>query len=180
MALETSPISDESATRVRPKNTKASGFKKTEIESTDESRVEHPILLIEDSRADSELFRIISKKALPGTNLVTARDGSDALDMLYSRGAYANETPLAPSLIVLDLKMPRVDGIEVLRSIRQHMEFAATPIVVFTASKRDKEIETALQLGADAFVIKPTSFKELQQAVRHILNFRTTQKAAWA
>ncbi len=179
MKLQTAQISRETATRLRPKN-KPSESQKSGFEVEPEPRADSPVLLVDDSKADTELFRIILKKRFPAATFIAARDGAEALDMLFCRGVHAGGSRLTPSLIVLDIKMPRIDGLETLKAIRQNVELAATPVVIFTASKQEREIETALKLGADAFVTKPTSFKELQIAIDHILSFRIVQKAVWA
>jgi len=113
-----------------------------------------PILLVEDNPMDVELtLRAFKKRRLTNPILV-ARDGEEALD--YLARWEAGEPP--PVLILLDLKLPKVDGLEVLRQIKMHREFVGLPVVVLTTSVEDADITAAYQLGANSYIVKPVDF----------------------
>lgn len=127
------------------------------------------ILLVEDN-PDDELLTI---RALRQNNLaneiIVARDGVEALDFLFSTGMYAGRDPeLMPQLILLDLKLPRVDGIEVLRRVRADERTKLLPVVVLTSSDEDKDIMASYELHANSYVRKPVDFDEFVQVIRQI------------
>lgn len=126
------------------------------------------ILLCEDSDHDIEL----TLAALDGHNLtnqvVVARDGVEALDYLYRRGRFAGRAEGNPLVVLLDLKMPRVDGIEVLRQVKSDAALKTIPIVMLTSSREEKDLVESYRLGANAYVVKPVDFGQFTDAVGKI------------
>jgi CheY-like chemotaxis protein len=126
------------------------------------------ILLCEDSEHDIEL----TLSALDGHNLtnqvVVARDGVEALDYLYRRGRFAGRPEGHPLVVLLDLKMPRVDGIEVLRQVKSDPGLKTIPIVMLTSSREEKDLVESYRLGANAYVVKPVNFTQFTDAVGKI------------
>lgn len=126
------------------------------------------ILLCEDSDHDIEL----TLAALDGHNLtnqvVVARDGVEALDYLYRRGKFAGRAEGNPLVVLLDLKMPRVDGIEVLRQVKSDAALKTIPIVMLTSSREEKDLVESYRLGANAYVVKPVDFGQFTDAVGKI------------
>lgn len=123
-----------------------------------------PILLVEDNPMDLDLaLRAFERKQL-STPIQIARDGEEALAWL-SRWEASKTTPI---LILLDLKLPKVDGLEVLRQLKQHERFRHIPVVVLTSSAEDQDINTAYALGANSYIVKPVSFERFMEVVEHI------------
>lgn len=122
------------------------------------------ILLVEDEENDVFFFKRAAKLAGISNPLRVAQDGREAIDYLNGTGAYADRTqyPL-PSLVLLDLKLPHVMGLEVLKWIRERPEFKAIIVIVFTSSKLASDIDTAYQLGANLYVVKPSDPAQLQE-----------------
>ncbi len=117
------------------------------------------ILLIEDNPDDAGLTIRTLKKNNLGNHLIHLEDGQDALDFLF------NEENRMPKLILLDLKMPRVDGIEVLRKLKSDEKKRSIPVVVLTSSKEEKDIVEAHKLGVNAYIVKPVDFDQFVKAV---------------
>lgn len=124
-----------------------------------------PILLAEDNPNDIELILAALQEAHLVNEIVVARDGVEALDFLYRRGAHAGRTSPQPAVILLDLKMPRIDGREVLRQIRADPQLHTLPIVVLTSSREESDLLQTYQLGVNAYVVKPVGFEEFISAV---------------
>lgn len=124
-----------------------------------------PILLAEDNPNDVELVVTALKDARLLNEIVTVGDGAQALDYLFRRGPYAGRNGLSPAVIMLDLKMPKVDGREVLRQIRDHPELRTVPVVVLTSSREESDLMQSYQLGVNAYVVKPVDFEEFAAAV---------------
>jgi CheY-like chemotaxis protein len=124
-----------------------------------------PILLAEDNPNDVELILAAFKDANFINEIHVAPDGEQALDFLHRRGAYANRTGPLPAVILLDLKMPKVDGREVLRHVRTSPELRHIPVVILTSSREESDLLASYQLGANAFVVKPVDFQEFIAAV---------------
>lgn len=124
-----------------------------------------PILLAEDNPNDVELVLTAFQEAKLANEVVVARDGEQALDYLFRRGAHAQREPGFPAVVLLDWKMPRVDGREVLRQVRADPELRLLPIVVLTSSKEEVDLVQSYQLGANAYVVKPVGFDEFINAV---------------
>ena len=129
------------------------------------------ILLAEDSANDVEL----TIAALGDHGLVNqidvVRDGAEALDYLYRRDAYAGRTPGNPAVLLLDLKMPRVDGLEVLRQIKGDQRLKTIPVVMLTSSREEGDLIRSYELGANAYVVKPVEFGDFMSAVRQVGGF---------
>lgn len=127
---------------------------------------DRPILLVEDNPDDEALtLRAFSKHRIPNEIVVT-RDGVEALDYLFATGQHQNRDPLAlPSIVLLDLKLPRIDGLEVLRRIRADERTTLLPVVVLTTSREAQDIQEAYSLGANSYIRKPVDFEQFLQAV---------------
>jgi CheY-like chemotaxis protein len=124
------------------------------------------ILLAEDSLEDSELILEALREYRIGNEILHVRDGAEALDYLYRRGALSNFGPGQPAVVLLDLKMPKVDGIEVLRKIKSDPQLRCIPVVVMTSSREEQDLLNSYNLGASAYVVKPLKFAELVEAVK--------------
>jgi CheY-like chemotaxis protein len=124
-----------------------------------------PILLVEDNPKDLELTLIALEKSQLANDVVVTRDGVEALDYLNSTGAHAQRTPGNPAVVLLDLKLPRVDGIEVLQIIRSTPELKSIPVVMLTSSREEQDLLRSYALGVNAFVVKPVEFREFVDAI---------------
>jgi len=126
------------------------------------------ILVVEDCEQDIEL----TLAALEGHNVANevdvARDGAEALDYLYRRGAFASRIGDLPVVILLDLKMPRVDGLEVLRRIKADPELKKIPVVMLTSSREEQDLVTSYALGVNAYVVKPVDFQQFMESVKQL------------
>jgi CheY-like chemotaxis protein len=126
------------------------------------------ILLVDDSPQDTEL----ALEALEGHRLanevLALRDGAEALDYLYRRGAFSDRPEGDPAVILLDLKMPKVDGMEVLRQIKGDPALKLIPVVMMTSSREEQDLMNSYQLGVNAFVVKPVRFQEFVEAVERV------------
>jgi two-component system, response regulator len=124
------------------------------------------IMMIEDNPADRELTIRALKKNNLANNLFAVEDGEQALDFMFCRNKYASrDINLPPKVIMLDLKLPKVDGFEVLRVLKNDQRFKAIPVVIVTSSNQDPDIKTAYNLGANSYVIKPVDFNAFADAV---------------
>lgn len=127
------------------------------------------ILLVEDNPNDEALTLRAFKQNNIQNPVVVARDGAEALDYLFSTGAYAGRDKRdVPHLIILDLKLPKVDGLEVLRKLRADEALRAIPVVILTSSKEEQDIMSAYDLGTNAYVQKPVDFTKFSEAVKHL------------
>src|SRR5579872_5365936 len=125
------------------------------------------ILLVEDDADDIELAVHALREEKLANGITIARDGEEALDIVFRRGT-ANAAVLPPRLILLDLKLPKVDGLEVLRAIKGDPRTKAIPIVVMTSSKEERDLVESYQLGVNAYVQKPVRFDEFRQIVKEL------------
>lgn len=124
------------------------------------------ILLVEDDPRDLRLT-LRELHAKPNTRIHVARDGEEALDFLFYRGIYAGCTPRRPPrLIVLDLKLPKVDGFQVLREIKSRPETQAIPVVALTSSREERDMVESYQLGVNSYVPKPVDFADFRNTIR--------------
>ncbi len=127
-----------------------------------------PILLAEDNPSDLEL----TLEALAGNNLANrvavVRDGVEALEYLRCEGKFSQRNRGNPAVAILDIKMPRMDGIEVLRAIRADAALKTIPVVMLTSSREEHDLIRSYELGSNAYVVKPVKFSEFIDAVRHI------------
>jgi len=127
------------------------------------------ILLVEDNPDDEALTLRALKKNNIGNEVVIARDGVEALDYLFGTGTYAGrDISIMPQVTLLDLKLPKVDGLEVLRRIREDERTAMLPVVVLTSSKEDQDIIASYKLGANSYIRKPVDFVQFTEAVRQL------------
>ena len=127
------------------------------------------LLLIEDNPDDEELTLLALKESNVLNEVVVARDGVEALDYLFGTGAYAGrDTSLAPQLILLDLKLPKVGGLEVLQRLRSDPRTQWIPVVVLTSSSEEEDIIASYRLGANSYVRKPVEFHRFADAVRQL------------
>jgi two-component system response regulator len=125
------------------------------------------ILLVEDNSTDEKLTVLAFQKCGVSNEIVVVRDGAAALDYLFATGKHADrDATLLPTVILLDLKLPRIDGLEVLRRIRADERTKLVPVVVLTASREDEDILRSYSLGANAYVRKPVEFSEFAQAAK--------------
>lgn len=127
------------------------------------------ILLVEDNADDEELTLRALKKNHIGNKVFIVRDGAEALDFLFCTGIYADRDPHEmPQVTLLDLKLPKVDGLEVLRRLRADPRTHTLPIVILTSSNEEKDVVEGYQLGANSYVRKPVDFNEFLEAARQL------------
>jgi CheY-like chemotaxis protein len=124
-----------------------------------------PILLAEDNPSDVELTLGALRSVRIANEIVVVADGADALDFLHRRGPFAGRLSPQPAVILLDLKMPRVDGLEVLRHVRATPALRHLPAVIFTSSREERDIVRSYELGTNAYVVKPVDFQEFISAI---------------
>ena len=126
------------------------------------------ILYVEDSVEDIELTLAAFAECNLANGIDVAHDGEEALDYLFFRGAYSAREKSAPAFVLLDIKMPKLDGVEVLRIIRQSEEYSTLPVVMLTSSKMETDILQSYKLGVNGFVIKPIDFSEFVKTIKSI------------
>ncbi|MGZ5201342.1 MAG: response regulator [Telluria sp.] len=124
-----------------------------------------PILLVEDNPHDLELTLIALSKSQLANEVVIARDGAEALDYLHRRGQYAGRPVGHPAVVLLDLKLPKVDGLEVLKDIRTNSDSRSQPVVMLTSSREEQDLVRSYELGVNAYVVKPVDFTEFVRAI---------------
>ena len=119
------------------------------------------VLLVEDNPHDAELTLIALKKKGLDDNVFLVRDGAEALDFLLGQGAYVGVRSMTPvKMVLLDLKLPKLNGFEVLEEIRKHHEFSTMPVVIHSSSAVEADIRRAYNLGANSYIVKPINFHE--------------------
>jgi len=126
------------------------------------------ILLVEDTADDELLTRRALQKNNIHNQLVVARAGAEALDLLFATGPHAGVSPLRPALILLDLKLPKVDGLSVLRRLRAKPRTHVLPVVILTTSKEEQDLTDGYQLGVNSYIRKPVSFEQFVETVHHL------------
>jgi two-component system, response regulator len=124
------------------------------------------ILLVEDSDHDIELTLAALDEHRLANEVVIARDGAEALDYLFRRGAFAGRNNGQPVVVLLDLKMPRVDGLEVLRQMKADPDLKKIPVVMLTSSREEEDIVRSYELGVSAYVVKPVDFQHFVESVK--------------
>jgi len=129
------------------------------------------ILLVEDSPRDAELALDALAEHHLANEVVHVRDGAEALDYLYRRGEFIDRPDGQPAVVLLDLKMPKVDGIEVLRQIKGDPLLQMIPVVMMTSSREEHDLLNSYQLGVNAYVVKPMTFHDLIDAVKQVGGF---------
>jgi two-component system, response regulator len=128
------------------------------------------VLLVEDNADDAELTtRELIKNHL-ANNLFHVKDGAEALDFVFAKGRYAGirDIRYPPKIILLDIQMPKINGIEVLREIKSHELTKATPVIMLTSSKEDPDIQKCYKLGANSYIVKPVNFEGFTQAIKNL------------
>ena len=129
------------------------------------------ILLAEDNANDAELTLTALRDNRLTNEVVLVRDGAEALDYLYARNGFATRRDGDPALVVLDLKMPKVDGIEVLRQVKSDPALKHIPVVILTSSREEQDLLRSYDLGVNAYVVKPVAFNEFIDAVKTLGGF---------
>jgi CheY-like chemotaxis protein len=127
-----------------------------------------PILLVEDNPKDLELALVAFEKSQLANEVVVARDGAEALDYLFMRGDYTNRIKGNPAVVLLDLKLPKVDGLQVLEAIKTTPEIQSVPVVVLTSSREEADLVKSYKLGVNAYVVKPVDFKDFISAIEDL------------
>jgi CheY-like chemotaxis protein len=120
---------------------------------------------VEDNEDDVDLILHAFKKTNLANDVVVARDGQQALDFLHRKGDYSKRAEVNPGLVLLDLKLPKVDGLEVLKQIKADKKLKTVPVVVFTSSREEKDQLESYNLGVNAYVVKPMDFKDFIVAI---------------
>jgi two-component system, response regulator len=126
------------------------------------------ILLVEDNPGDVELTLFSLKKNNISNPVVVIRDGQEAMDYIFFQGKYSNSTHPAPGLILLDLRLPGVDGIEILKKIKKTDGVKRIPVVVLTSSKEERDVIESSKLGVNSYIRKPVDFDQFVEAVKNI------------
>jgi len=128
----------------------------------------YEILLVEDDPADAELTVHALRKERLANQIEVARDGAEALDFLFCRGAYSNRSfTNPPRVVLLDLKLPKISGHEVLRAMKEDERTRAIPVVVLTSSNQERDLVECYQLGVNSYIQKPVDLQKFQEVVRH-------------
>lgn len=126
------------------------------------------ILLAEDNPKDVELTLTALDEHNLANEVVVVNDGAEALDYLYRRGKFAMRADNDPAVVLLDLKMPKVDGLEVLRTIKKDEKLKTIPLVILTSSREEKDLVESYKLGVNAYVVKPVNFQQFIEAVKEL------------
>ncbi|NEX63161.1 response regulator [Noviherbaspirillum galbum] len=124
-----------------------------------------PILLVEDNPNDLELTLIALERSNLANEVIVLRDGAEALDYLNGEGDWLNRPAGNPAVVLLDLKLPKVDGLEVLRHIRSKDKLKSMPVVMLTSSSEEQDLLRSYELGVNAYVVKPVDFKDFVRAI---------------
>ena len=124
-----------------------------------------PILLVEDNPHDLELTLVALSRSQLANEVVVVRDGAEALDYLMRRGGFAGRPSGNPAVVLLDLKLPKVDGLEVLKEIRTSAQLKSMPVVMLTSSKEEQDLVRSYELGVNAYVVKPVDFADFVRAI---------------
>ena len=126
------------------------------------------ILLVEDDPKDVELTLTALDEYNLANEVVVARDGEEALDYLYCRGNFTERPSENPAVLLLDLKLPKIDGLEVLQQVKSDPNLKMIPVVVLTSSREEKDMVTSYKLGVNAYVVKPVDFHEFVNAIKEL------------
>lgn len=127
------------------------------------------ILLVEDNPNDAEMTMRALRKSSMANRIIHLKDGAEALDFIYGKGMFeGRDVQAIPKVILLDLKMPKVDGIEVLRSLKSNDITKSIPVVVLTSSKEDPDIRTCYDLGVNSYIVKPVGFENFLKAISEL------------
>ena len=126
------------------------------------------ILFAEDNQNDVELTLAALAEHNLANEVVVVGDGAEALDYLYRRKGFAGRDNVHPAVILLDLKMPKVDGLEVLRTLKSDPELKTIPVVILTSSREESDLVRSYELGVNAYVVKPVAFQQFMEAVKNL------------
>jgi CheY-like chemotaxis protein len=127
------------------------------------------ILLVEDNASDAELTLHALRKSKVANLIQHVRDGEEALDFLFCRGSFSGRRfECAPRLVLLDLKLPKVDGLQVLQAVKSDARTKAIPVIVLTSSKEERDLVSSYQFGVNSYIQKPVNFSEFQDVVRQL------------
>ena len=124
-----------------------------------------PILLVEDNPKDLELTLLALERSQLANEVISVRDGAEALDYLHQREAWSQRAPGNPAVVLLDLKLPKVDGLEVLQAVRASPALRSVPVVMLTASREETDLLRSYALGVNAYVVKPVDFRDFVNAI---------------
>jgi CheY-like chemotaxis protein len=124
-----------------------------------------PILLVEDDKRDLELTLVALERSQLANEVIVLRDGAAALDYLNRKGDHAGRAPGNPAVILLDLKLPKVNGLEVLQHVRANEHLRSVPVVMLTSSQEESDVLRSYELGVNAYVVKPVEFKQFVAAI---------------
>jgi CheY-like chemotaxis protein len=127
-----------------------------------------PILLVEDSPRDLELTLTALEKCQLANEIVVARDGAEAVDYLFCTGIYQGRDDGDPTVVLLDLKLPKIDGLEVLERVKKDSKLRHIPVVMLTSSREEQDLLTSYELGVNAFVVKPVEFSQFLKAIQDL------------
>lgn len=128
----------------------------------------HSILFAEDNPHDVEMTLEALAEYHLANKIIVVADGEEALDYLHFRGRFASRPPGNPALVLLDLKMPKIDGLEVLRAIKEDSSLRTIPVVMLTSSREEQDLVRSYQLGVNAYIVKPVGFAEFIEAVKQL------------
>src|ERR1700686_4748317 len=127
------------------------------------------ILLVEDNQNDMDLALHALRREKLANNIFVARDGEEALDFMFCRGAFAHRSfERPPTLVLLDLKLPKIDGMEVLKQIKSAARTKAIPVVIMTSSKEERDLAAGYNLGANSYIQKPVDFEQFRETVKSV------------
>lgn len=127
-----------------------------------------PILLVEDNPKDLELTQAALERCQLANALVVTRDGAEAIDYLSRQGEYADRPAGHPAVVLLDLKLPKIDGLEVLATVKKNPDLRHIPVVMLTSSREEQDVVKSYDLGVNAFVVKPVEFSKFFEAIRDL------------
>lgn len=127
------------------------------------------ILIVEDNPNDAEMALRAFKKNNLKNHVLVVGDGEEALDFIFAKGKYVNRAKnIRPKIILLDLKLPKIDGLEVLKAIKENPETKIIPVIVLTSSKEEADILMSYQLGVNSYIVKPVEFEKFVKAIRDL------------
>ena len=129
------------------------------------------ILLVEDNRRDEALTLRALKKSNIAADIVVVRDGVEALDYLFSTGSYAATATVLPQMILLDLKLPKLDGLQLLKQVRADARKKRLPVVIFTSSNEETDLINCYDFGANSYIRKPVAFEQYQEATGQLASY---------
>src|ERR1700760_2720983 len=127
-----------------------------------------PILLVEDNPNDLELSLTALAETGLANEIVVTRDGAEAYDYLMRQGKYIDRARGNPTVVLLDIKLPKIDGLELLRLIRHNPETAALPVVILTSSREDRDVASGYEYGTNAYVVQPVAFQDFLKAIQDL------------